>query len=402
MFNKNNRTNQIVNARLTEFGYINPSDIYLDSACQSLRPTPVIEALEEYYKKFNSCGERVKYKWGHEVDNRVDAARELVIEFLELPQKDYACSFTLNTTYGLNLILSQLPSGDFKQIITSEIEHNSVFLSTIELAKRLVIPRSVLERDADGKLVYTQNDLKNAIVVVNATSNIDGRLLLNIHELINDTHKNNGIVIIDGAQTIAHHHELLVGCNADAICFSAHKLYSSSLGVVVAKKSLLKILNKTFIGGGMVSSVSSDSYDLVGEDHIHSWLEPGLQAFGEIIALKKALEWLRQVKPGGQSPSDFMAKLSKQLFDGLSTIKSLKIINKNPAPVISFYSSKIDAHRLAVFLSASGIMARSGYFCCHYYLKDKLNLPPLLRLSIGLHTTEDDIAKTIEAIKKIA
>lgn len=400
MFSKKVKSIQNTAARLPEFSYIANNDIYMDSACQSMRPEPVIAALNDYYKTYNACGERVKYRWGQQVDEKVEATRELVIDYLGLSQKDYVCSFTLNTTFGLNLILTQIPSGTYNQVITSEIEHNSVFLSTIEVSKRLNIPRTVLPRDDQGNLIYKKDNLNKAIVVVNSASNIDGRLLFNIQELIKDTHDAGGIVIIDAAQTFAHYPKLLNNCNADAICFSGHKTYASSLGVVVIKKTLLKSLHITFVGGGMVAGVRENNYSLLPEPDMASWLEPGLQAWGEIISLKSAIEWLQTVKPNGQKPTDYIASLSKKLFDGLSSIDGITLINKAPASVISFYSPKIDAHRLAVFLSASGIMARSGYFCCHYYLLEKCKYPPLLRLSIGLQTTENDILKTLETIKK--
>lgn len=400
MFKKDSAKVDTVSDRLPEFGYLSTGDIYMDSSCQALRPQPVIDTLKNYYEKNNACGGRVKYRWGQKVDRDVEATRDSVLDYLGVSSKDYVCSFTLNTTYGLNLILSQLPTGAYDQVITSEIEHNSVFLTTIELAKRLGVKRLVLDRDDDGALNYAQSNLVNSVVVVNAVSNIDGRTLTNIKKLISDTHKSGGIVIIDAAQAMAHYHELLIGCDADAICFSAHKMYAASLGAVVIKKQLLRSLNLSLVGGGMVAGVSKDSYDLLPDD-IASWLEPGLQAYGEIISLKAAIEWLKTAKPFGQKPADRIAKLSKQLYDGLSEISGLELVNNGPSSVISAYSPKIDAHRLAVFLSASGVMIRSGYFCCHYYLLEKKHLPPLARFSIGLHTTEADVVKTIEAVKKI-
>lgn len=400
VFTKKANNIQNTSDRLVDFSHIDVNDIYMDSSCQSIRPQPVINSLTEYYEKYNACGGRVKYKWGQKVDNKIEETRELVLDFLELSAKDYVCSFTLNTTYGINLILNQLPEGIYEQVITSEIEHNSVFLPTIELSKRLGIKRTVLPRAEDGSLIYNKDDnLVKAVVVVNAASNIDGRLLANIKQLIKDTHAVGGIVIIDAAQTIAHYHETLIGSDADAICFSAHKMYAASLGGVVIRKDLLRGLDKKIIGGGMVSAVHEQTYDLL-PDEMSSWLEPGLQAYGEIISLNNAIRWLQTVKPQGLKPTDYIAKLSNQLFVGLSDIPNLQMINKSPSPVISVYSPNIDSHRLAIFLSGAGIMARSGYFCCHYYLIEKLQIPPLVRLSIGLHTTENDIIKTIEAIKK--
>ena len=39
-----------------DFAYLPESAVYFDSACQSLRPQPVIDAANEYYQRFNSCG----------------------------------------------------------------------------------------------------------------------------------------------------------------------------------------------------------------------------------------------------------------------------------------------------------------------------------------------------------
>ena len=90
-----------------DFKYLGENSHYFDSACQSLRPQPVIDALNDYYLNFNSCGERVKYAWGKKVDEKVAESRDAVLDLLKLKKRDYFVSFTLNTTYGLNLLLSQ-------------------------------------------------------------------------------------------------------------------------------------------------------------------------------------------------------------------------------------------------------------------------------------------------------
>lgn len=400
MFNRKTNTVQNPLNRIEDFSYIIENDIYLDTSCQSMRPQPVIDSLNEYYTTYNACGGRVKYKWGQKVDTKVEKTRELVLDYLGLSSKKYVCSFTLNTTYGLNLILTQLPAQVYEQVTTSEIEHNSVFLTTIELSKRLNIKRNVLKRDDDGNLIYSIDNIKKAVVVINAVSNIDGRTLGNIKQVIKDTHDNGGIVIIDAAQAMAHYHELLINCDADAICFSGHKMYAASLGVIVIKKNLLESLDKFLVGGGMVAGVKEQDYQLLPDD-MASWLEPGLQSYGEIISLNNAINWLKNIKPNGLKPADYITKMSELLYNELSEIPGVKMINTKSSSVISLYHEKVDAHRLAVFLSAAGIMTRSGYFCCHYYLLEHLSMPPLLRFSVGLHTTENDIKNTIETMKKI-
>ena len=185
--------------RTKGFEYLNNKEIYLDSACQSLRPQPVIDSLVEYYQKHNSCGERVKYAWGQKTDQKVAETREKVLKFLKLKPKDYFVSFTLNTTYGLNLLLNQFnfKQANIKTIVTSDIEHNSVFLSTLSASQTAKIERLVLTRDNDG-LVQVSEIPDNSIVVMNAMSNFNGAKL-NLKEVAEYVHSRNGFIIVDAA-----------------------------------------------------------------------------------------------------------------------------------------------------------------------------------------------------------
>lgn len=122
---------------MRDFDYLGEETVYLDAACQSLRPKPVVEALERYYFTHNSCGERVKYAWGEKTDELVEGTRRKILKLLKLKTKEYFVSFTLNTTYGINLILNELDPKLVKKVVTSEIEHNSPFLATMAMSERL-------------------------------------------------------------------------------------------------------------------------------------------------------------------------------------------------------------------------------------------------------------------------
>ena len=179
---------------MESFDYLGEGEVYLDAACQSLRPRPVIDAVNSYYTEHNSCGERVKYKWGVVTDEIVEATRRKVLKFLKLSPRKYTVSFTLNTTYGLNMILNQIQPKHFKKVVTSEIEHNSPFLSTIAFSERTGLPREVIKRDSNGSIDISACDFERAVVVVNCASNFDGRKLQNIKELTKAVHKAKGIL----------------------------------------------------------------------------------------------------------------------------------------------------------------------------------------------------------------
>ena len=385
---------------MKEFDYLGEGEVYLDSACQSLRPRPVIDAINQYYTEHNSCGERVKYKWGVITDDKVEATREKVLKYLKLSSRKYTVSFTLNTTYGINLILSQLSPKHFSKIITSEIEHNSPFLSSMAFSKRTGLPREVIERNEDGSISVDEHDFKRAVVVVNCASNFDGRKLKNIKELTKIIHKAGGIIIIDAAQAMAHSADILKGVEVDAICFSAHKMYAPSLGVIVWRDDLVKMMDVGFIGGGMVDDVKKESYLLSAEskEHRYTRFESGLQAWGEIVGFGAALDWLN-----GLSRKDWqnLDDNTRELYDFLANSSKVHFVNKEANPTMSFYVEGLDSHMLGNALSRENIMARTGYFCAHYYLDHVLGLPPLLRFSLGLHNRPEDIDKVKKVMKEV-
>ena len=342
----------------------------------------------------------MKYKWGVETDEKVEATREKVLKFLKLSPRKYTVSFTLNTTYGINLILNQLDERQFKKVMTSEIEHNSPFLSTIAFSERTGLPREVMKRNEDGSININEYDFTDAVVVINCASNFDGRKLVNIKDVVKAIHKAGGIIIIDAAQAMAHSSDIIRGIEVDAICFSAHKLYAPSLGVIVWRDELVKKMSVGFVGGGMVDDVKKDSYLLSaeGKEHRYTRFEAGLQAWGEIVGLGAALDWLDKLPKTTWKNLD---ENTQELYDFLLSSEKVHLVNTAPNPTMSFYVDGLDSHLLGSALSRENIMARTGYFCAHYYLDHVLNLPPLVRFSLGLHNRPEDIEKVKKIMNKI-
>jgi cysteine desulfurase/selenocysteine lyase len=295
--------------------------------------------------------------------------------------------------------LSQLEKGLVEKVVTSNIEHNSPFLATISFAKNYGVPREVIAREDDGSIDLAAADFTRSLVVVNCASNVDGRRLENIRELTKKVHQQGGYIVIDAAQAMTTNSDLLERTEVDAICFSAHKMYAPSLGVIVLRRDFAPKIETSFIGGGMVDDVPAvDRYVLSADspEHIYTKFEAGLQAWGEIIALGAAIEWLKVAKTHSQ-----IDKLSNKLMEGLKKLPTVNVVNFTTTPTIAWYSDKIEAHLLAQALSDAGIMVRSGYFCCHYYLDQVKHYPPLVRMSVALHNTEADIDKTLDVLERI-
>lgn len=394
--------NESKNDKFIDFNYLRDNTYYFDSACQTLRPQQVIDAETDYYHNFNACGHRVKYKWGEIVDKKVEETRENLLKFAKKSKKDYTVFFTLNTTFGINFVLQQLNPENYDKIITSDIEHNSVFLTSITWANRNNKERLVLEREVDGGLIYEKNDLTRAIVSVNSTSNIDGRNLENIKELCNDVHKKNGILLLDACQTFAHNPEILHSVDFDAAFGAGHKMYGPSIGFAIIKKDLIKNMNPYLIGGSTVSDVREHDYDLIEDDtEIFARLEPGLQNFAGIIGLNESINWRNSFKKDGMKAGEYEENLKIYLNERLNEIENLNLLYEKPSSVVSMNSKKFDGHQLSIFLSQRNIMARSGYHCCHYYLKNKLGLEPQFRISLGLNNTKKQIDYLVDSLQII-
>lgn len=396
LFRKPSSSAPEINSRPTEFSHL-PADIcYMDSACQTPRIQAVIDAEQDYVCHHNACGGRVQYKWGRWVDERVQGARTDILTLCGKSAKDYAVAFTLNTTYGINLVLHQLPTDPYDRIIISEIEHNSVFLPSMTWAKKHHKERLILPRAEDGSLVYEKAQLSKAIVLLNNASNIDGRALANAAALADDVHAQGGILLLDSAQAFGHDPASLKKIDFDAAFGSGHKMYGPSVGFIVIRRSLLRSLQPFFIGGGTVETVSKDSFVLHGGDEEQAVLEPGLQSWSGIVGLHAAVEWIKTKNPVKQEHP-----LAEALFQRVSETPKVTVINTQASSILSLYVDGIDAHRLALYLDEKNVMCRSGHFCCHYYLQHIRNLPPLLRASLGLQNTMEDIEKFVKTLEAV-
>ena len=116
------------------------------------------------------------------------------------------------------------------------------------------------------------------------------------------------------------------------------------------------------------------------------------------MGLGAAIDWLDKLPKSAWKDLD---RHARELFEFLSTSDKVHLVNSEPNPTMSFYVEGVDSHLLGEALSRENIMARTGYFCVHYYLDHVLGLPPLIRFSLGLHNRDTDIEKVKKVLGKI-
>ncbi len=404
---------------------------YLDSACQSLRPKSVIEAELTYYTSSNACAGRGNYLWAKQTDAKIEQVRRQILKFLGKDPSQYAVVFGQNTTMSINLILQNLRAEDWNGVITTDKEHNSTLLPAMSFAKVHQKPFQIIPRNTEGtpnlSLISNRNP---SVFILQTTSNLDGTCIKNLPETVNFAKKQGHLVLLDTTQSLAHHKLNFCDSDFDCLFASGHKLYAPSLGFMVIKKDLIMSLDQTWVGGGTVQNSTSKDWELVKlKEEIHSRLEFGLQDYAAIFGLGQALEWLTNYKVreeydkikyqtplitgisqkilhnGTSSEAlDYIESLSELLFYNLCKIQntgSIKILNQTASPIVSFAAKNISSYELTQKLGMQGIMCRSGYMCCHSYIRETLQSGPLIRISLGLNNTPKDIAKLLINLEEL-
>ena len=106
--------------------------IYMDSACVSLKPRQVVEAMNKYYLEFPACGGRSMHRLGNHVTREVENSRRTIAKFFNAKPNEII--FTRNTTESINLVANSfgLKRGD--KVVITDKEHNSNLLPWQRLA----------------------------------------------------------------------------------------------------------------------------------------------------------------------------------------------------------------------------------------------------------------------------
>ncbi len=370
--------------------------IYMDSACVTLRPYQVIDAINKYYKEFPACAGRSMHTLGREVTQELHNSRKTIQQFLGA-KKTNEIIFTKNTTEGINLVANSLNLKKGDVVLTSDKEHNSGLLP-FQLLKRNGIKHEVFKF---GNLDDFQSKLNKDVKLVSTVhiSNLDGTSNP-IKDIIKHAHENNSLVLIDGAQSVPHKEINVKKLDVDFLVFSGHKMLGhSGTGLLYGKIDLLEKLNPFIIGGDTVKNSTYDSYEA---EEIPERLEAGLQNYAGIIGFAEAVKYLTKV--GLRNIEVHEQKLNKFVSDefldlGIDIIGDLD--SKKRSGIISFNIKGIDPHEVAGILNeSSNIMIRSGMHCVHSWFNAN-GINGSVRISLYLYNTKEECDVLIDQLRKI-
>ncbi len=389
-----------------DFNILNGKDgqnpIYFDSACMSLKPKCVVDAMNEYYNSYPACAGRSVHKLSDKATKKVKEARGLVAKFINA-KDEKEIVFTRNTTEGINLLANSfgLKAGDV--VLITDKEHNSNLIPWLVLRDKIGIVVKIVRGNMDG--TFNLDNFKDLVVgaklvsMVHA-SNLDG-VTNPAKEIVKIAHDAGALVFLDVAQSIAHQKIDVRDLDVDFMAFSGHKMMGpTGTGVFYGKYKLLENLQPFIVGGDTVLRSTYDSYEFLPAPEK---FEAGLQDYAGIIGLGEAVKYLSQFDFKDIQEHEF--ELNDYITKELQKNPQIKIIGPADASlrsgIIDFYIEDTDMHKFAIMLDEmANIEIRSGQHCVHSWFNDK-KIYNSARISLYLYNTMTEAEEFINNFNKI-
>ena len=374
--------------------------VYFDSAATSLKPKQVIEAMNDYYFNYNSNVHRGDYDIAAKTDSVYENAREVIAKFINAESKELI--FTSGTTQSINLVafgyaLKHLNEKD--EIILNEAEHASNILPWYEIAnkKNLVVKFAKLNEQGQVTIDSLKEVIseKTKLISIAYVSNVLGSVN-NVKEICEFAHKNNIIVVVDGAQAVPHMSVDVKDIDCDFFAFSSHKMCGpTGIGALYGKYSLLLQMDSLTLGGGMNAKFDNCQNMLLKKPPYK--FEGGTPAIAEVIGFKKAVEYLSEI--GMDNIHEYEKELKQYALDRLSKLDNVIIYNQdNDSGIITFNIKDVFCQDAGSFFNSKGIAVRSGHHCAKL-LPSYLKVIGTVRASMYFYNTKEEIDVFVEACK---
>jgi cysteine desulfurase/selenocysteine lyase len=380
--------------------------VYLDSACMSLKPKMVFNALREYYEEHTACGGRSHHYFGLVTTRKVQKAREKVAKLINAEDPD-ECVWVRNATEAINYVANGLSYEERNIVISEDSAHNSNLVPWLHLQERGTINHQLLNVDLNGMIDLDELSVllsnKTRLVSLGHISNVLGSHIP-AREIISMAHDHGAYVLLDAAQSFPHQKIDVRKLDVDFIAFSMHKACGPSLGVLYGKKTLLEDLDQTLVGGETVVDVFRDRVIYAKSPER---FEAGLQNYAGIIAAGAAIDYLDKI--GMESIEKHEKNLSQRLVKGIEELPfpSLRLLgssnpNERCALATLDLGGDVNPHEVSMMLEESAnLFLRAGFHCTHAFHHKHGLENGTLRPSFYLYNSEDDVLLFLETLEEI-
>ncbi len=381
--------------------------VYLDNAATTQKPRQVIEAIKEYYEKYNANVHRGFHTLSQEASEAYEKAHETIARFINAYSWEEVV-FTFNSTESLNLIayawgFKNLREGD--EIILTVMEHHSNMLPWRNIARFKNARIKYVDITDEGLLRYDQLEEmvseKTRVIAVTMMSNVLGTIN-DIKRIAKLAHSVDAIIVVDGAQGVPHLPVNVRDLGIDFLVFSGHKMLGpTGIGVLWGKRDRLEEMMPFKVGGDTIKDVTLD--DVVWHDL--PWrFEAGTPNIAGGIGLAVAAEYLMRL--GMENVRQHEIELTEYTLKRIREELGNEIEYYGPwnvrvkGGVIAFNIKDLHHHTVGKALDMLGIAVRTGKHCAHP-LHYRLGIDGTVRASYYIYNTREEADILVEALKAI-
>jgi cysteine desulfurase/selenocysteine lyase len=323
----------------------------------------------------------------------VESARSEVARFLGGSTDEVI--FTSGTTASLNLVAQTWARTNLARhdaVIVSELEHHSNLVPWQMICAETGAELRIAPIDDTGHLALDRISFTGAkLVAVAHVSNVTGTIAP-IAEVARLAHAAGAVLVVDGAQAVAHLPIDVAALGCDFYAFSAHKLYGpTGTGVLWGRTSILDAMHPWQGGGGMIleAGVIESTYR-----DAPARFEAGMPNVLGIAGLGAAVRFTRTF--------DARADEARAHASLVAAIRAAggRILGEPELAVVAFELPGVHPHDLATLADGEGVALRSGHHCAASVHR-RFGAIASSRVSVGCYTGDDDVAQFAHALTKI-
>ena len=383
--------------------------VYLDSAATSQKPKQVIDAIYEYYTKYNANIHRGIYQIAELATEAYVESKRKVGTLIGTNAMEEIV-YVRNATEAINVVAltwgnENVGKGD--HILISEMEHHSNIVPWQMLAKRKGAVLDYIKLDRNKCALSEESFEKELakrpkIVAVTHVSNVLGSIN-DVKKMTKRAKKEGAMVLIDGAQSVPHMPVNVNEIGCDFLAFSGHKMLGpTGTGVLYGKRELLDNMEPLYGGGDMIKTVEFQSYT---PNDLPWKFEAGTQNIEGGIALGTAVDYLNKL--GMAKIRGHEKQLTRYALESAQKIKNVKVFGcgiekvEERGGVVPFSIKGVHPHDVASIFDRDAIAIRAGHHCAMPLVTGVLGEGALSRMSFYIYNDEKDVDKAVNAINNV-
>ena len=377
---------------------------YLDSGATAQKPQMVIDAIDNFYDKFNANPHRGAYTLSIEATAMYEDTRAKIAKFINARHAEEII-FSKNASESLNLLaysygLDNLKKGD--DVVISIMEHHSNLVPWQFVTQKTGSELKYMYINDEFELSKEEIESKitdnTKIVGITHVSNVLGTVN-NVKEIVKYAHKKGAIVIVDASQSIPHMKIDVQDLDADFLVFSGHKMFAPlGIGVLYGKRELLNKMNPFLMGGDMIEYVHEQNTTFAP---LPNKFEAGTQNVEGVVGLGAAIDYINSI--GYDKIQEHDREIVEYAREKLLKLDYLDLYMtpnvENHSAVISFNIKGVHPHDVASILDSENVCVRSGNHCAQPLMRF-LGIDSTCRASFYVYNTKDDIDRLVAGIEK--